>query len=337
MRSWTRTVVVTSVLALFASAPVAAQKNKFSISATSSSGTQMAIENVGIDLENEVLSINGDGFGTAAPIVRLGGVPLTVLSTTSTQLVVYLPAATAPGAYLLTVEKPTNGDKAAGFVVTIGTTGPAGPQGPAGPAGDVGPQGPLGPQGEVGPAGPQGPVGPQGEVGAQGPAGPTGPQGPAGPQGEVGPQGAVGPVGPQGPQGPQGEVGATGPMGPMGVAGPEGPAGPSGPAGPAGPAGPTGPQGPQGPAGVSGWEVRDEADPPFTLSPGASSMAQEVSCSSGKVPLGGGYDLVNTAIHTVVTSSAPTLTGWRVQLRNNTGYVLNNVQVRVWAVCGSAN
>ena len=376
MRSWTQTISVTAVIALLTSVPVAAQKSKLSISATSSSGPQIAIESVAVDLANEMLTVYGDGFGAQTPVVRLAGVPLTVLSATPTQVSVFLPAATAPGAYLLTIEKPTNGDKAAGFVVPIGLAGPAGPvgpqgpdgskgdpglkgdvgpQGPAGPKGDVGPQGPAGPKGDVGPQGPagakgdvglQGPVGPKGDVGSQGPAGAVGPQGaagPQGPQGEVGLQGPAGPAGSKGdpgPQGPQGEMGLVGPMGPMGLAGAAGPAGPAGPQGlqgPQGPAGPAGPAGPQGPAGVSGWEMRTSVGAVFALGVGTASLSHEVTCPSGKVPFSGGHELLNTAAQMTVIVSVPTSTGWRLQVRNNTSTYLSNAQVRVWAVCGNAN
>jgi hypothetical protein len=349
MRSWTRTVTVTVVIALLASVPLGAQKNKLSISATAASGTQMTIESVAVDLEHEMLTVFGDNFGSQLPIVRLAGVPLTVLSSTPTQVSVFLPAATAPGAYLLTVEKQVNGDKAAGFVVPIGLAGPAGPVGPVGPQGpggvkgDVGPQGPAGPKGDPGA---QGPVGPKGDTGLQGPVGPAGAQGPAGPQGpqgEVGAQGPAGPKGDPGPQGlagPQGEMGPMGPMGPMGVVGPAGPAGPAGPQGlpgPQGPAGPAGPAGPQGPAGVSGWEVRNNLSAVFTLNVGTASLPLEVTCTSGKVPFSGGYELLNTAGQMTVIVSVPTTNGWRVQVRNNTSMFLSNAQLRVWAVCGNAN
>jgi hypothetical protein len=341
---WSRFLIVTGILSL-ASVPVAGQNKKLSISATTAASAQLSIESVTVDLSNELLIVRGDGFGSGQPLVRLAGVPLTLLSATPTQLVVHIPAATAHGAYLLTVEKQVNGDKAAGFVVTVGAVGPQGPSGPAGPTGAPGPSGPkgdVGPAGPAGPAGPQGPAGPKGEVGPQGPAGPqgvAGPQGPAGPKGDVGPAGPVGPkgdVGPQGAVGPQGDVGPAGPMGPMGVAGPQGAVGPAGPMGPMGPVGPQGPQGPQGPNGVSGWEVRTSAGSVFALGIGTSSLAQEVTCSLNKVPLAGGYELLGTAAQMTVTTSVPTANGWRVQVRNNTSSFLSNAQVRVWAVCGNA-
>jgi hypothetical protein len=103
-----------------------------------------------------------------------------------------------------------------------------------------------------------------------------------------------------------------------------------------GPVGPAGPAGPQGPNGVSGWEVRSAVGSVFSLGVFTSSLAQEVTCSSGKVPLAGGYELQGTAVQMSVTTSVPTGNGWRVQVRNNTSSFLSGAQVRVWAVCGNA-
>ena len=119
----------------------------------------------------------------------------------------------------------------------------------------------------------------------------------------------------------------------MGVAGPQGPAGPMGPQGLLGPVGPVGPQGPNG---VSGWEVRSAVGTVFSLGVATSSLAQEVTCSAGKVPLAGGYELLGTASQMTVTTTVPTANGWRVQVRNNTSFFLSGAQVRVWAVCGNA-
>jgi hypothetical protein len=100
---------------------------------------------------------------SGSPVVHLDGASLTLVSSTSTQIVADLPAGLAAGSFRLTV---SNGTSTTGvFDMTYGAVGPQGATGPAGPSG---PQGPAGP---TGPAGPEG---------ATGPAGPTGPQGPAG-------------------------------------------------------------------------------------------------------------------------------------------------------------
>ena len=70
---------------------------------------------------------------------------------------------------------------------------------------------------------------------------------------------------------------------------------------------------------------------------GASSLPHEVTCTAGKVPFSGGYELLGTAVQMTVTLSVPISNGWRVQVRNNTSIGLSNAQVRVWAVCGNAS
>jgi hypothetical protein len=103
---------------------------------------------------------------TGAPVVKLDSATLTLVSSSSTQIVANLPAGLAAGTYRMTV---SNGSGTPGvFDVTNGTVGPQGPAGPAGPQGTTGATGPAGPQGATGATGPQGP------------AGPAGPQGPSG-------------------------------------------------------------------------------------------------------------------------------------------------------------
>lgn len=124
-------------------------------------------------LTTHQLTIKGLGFGTSQPWVFLNGVPVTVLSYTSSVVVVSVPSSldSAPGTYLLTLipgGNYNNNDDDDGpptFDVSIGATGP---QGPAGPAGPVGPQGPIGLTGATGAQGPQGPQGPQGAPGVNG-------------------------------------------------------------------------------------------------------------------------------------------------------------------------
>ena len=118
---------------------------------------------------------------TGAPVVKLDSTTLTLVSSSSTQIVAKLPAGLAAGTYRMTV---SNGSGTVGvFDVSNGAVGPQGPAGPAGPQGATGGTGPAGPQGAAGAtgaAGPQGPAGPQGATGATGPQGPAGPQGPSG-------------------------------------------------------------------------------------------------------------------------------------------------------------
>lgn len=129
--------------------------------------------------EGALLHITGLNFGGGTPAVTLGGLPLTLASTTATGIDAVLPGM-APGTYLLTLAIDSgadsrrvndDGSKYDEFWVTIGA---AGPQGPASRDGVDGATGAVGPQG------PAGAVGATGATGAQGPVGATGPQGPAG-------------------------------------------------------------------------------------------------------------------------------------------------------------
>src|SRR5215831_5762746 len=109
------------------------------------------------------LFIHGSNFGTATPAVRLEGTPLTVLSSSPTDVVAALPGTSLmPASYHLALVRASDG-AVANFDVTIGAIGPPGP---------TGPQGAVGPQGPAGPAGAQGPTGATGAIGPQGPAGP---------------------------------------------------------------------------------------------------------------------------------------------------------------------
>lgn len=118
------------------------------------------------------LTITGTNFGSIKPVVMLDGLVLNIATFTPTVVVALLPAALAPGSYLLTLANAsTNNPNDIGeFDVTLGAVGPKGDKGDTGP---VGPQGPQGPQGVSGPVGPQGPQGSSGLTGAQGPAGPS--------------------------------------------------------------------------------------------------------------------------------------------------------------------
>jgi hypothetical protein len=158
---------------------------------------------------SEALFINGrflkDRNNT--PTVTVGGSVVTVMSSTSSQVVVLVPNATPPGSYLVSLLRTGKKRGSAASIATIGAVGPQGPQGPQGEKGEPGPHGIAGPEG---PSGPQGATGPQGEIGPAGPRGIAGPQGPAGPQGEAGIQGPQGIQGPIGAQGPQGLPGVSG-------------------------------------------------------------------------------------------------------------------------------
>lgn len=102
------------------------------------------------------LTIAGNGFGTAAPTVKLDAMALTLVSHSATQIVANLPTNIGSGSFLLSVTAGTNSTT---FELSLGLVGPPGPQGPQGPKGPQGTQGAQGAQGSQGPQGPQGPAG----------------------------------------------------------------------------------------------------------------------------------------------------------------------------------
>src|ERR1700730_11986415 len=96
------------------------------------------------------ITINGSGFGTTQPVVKLVTTTLAVQAGfTNTQIIATLPSGVSAGGYLLTVTNASN-NLIGIFIVTIGSTGATGPQGPAGPQGPGGAQGPQGSQGPAG-------------------------------------------------------------------------------------------------------------------------------------------------------------------------------------------
>jgi hypothetical protein len=96
------------------------------------------------------LTITGEAFGSAKPLVTLDSLPLTVVSFTSTVVTAFLPQGLRPGSYLLALAPNGRRGDVAKFDVAIGASGPKGdtgnpgPPGPAGPAGLQGPPGPPG-------------------------------------------------------------------------------------------------------------------------------------------------------------------------------------------------
>ena len=113
-----------------------------------------------------------------------------------------------------------------------------------------------------------------------------------------------------------------------------------GPPGPTGPAGPTGAQGPVGPAGglpAAGIEYKGASGSDI---PAGSIGSVTVDCSTGKVPIGGGYENHNTPMVRVFQSS-PDLslsggppTGWRVSFQNQSTIASS---IFAWVVCVPAS
>lgn len=142
------------------------------------------IREVFVDLTNQMITIEGNGFNTTGPVqVNLGLVgnitDLCVADLVSApqSIVCNFSSAGLPsdGDYLLSVTTGTgNQARTDTHDLSIGAIGPIGPTGPQGP------QGPAGSTGATGATGGTGPQGPTGATGAQGPQGPEGPQGPAG-------------------------------------------------------------------------------------------------------------------------------------------------------------
>jgi len=144
-----------------------------SLSGLENSQSFPSINSAVVDYGNNTITITGTNFGSG-PLVTLGGVTLSVLQTTSTQIAATFPSASppsgfTPGTYLLNVTFSPQGF--AVFVVALGAVGPVGPSGTQGPPGAPGAPGAQGSAGNPGTTGPQGPAGPTGPTGPQGPSG----------------------------------------------------------------------------------------------------------------------------------------------------------------------
>lgn len=302
MRRLSRTIFTAVVLALCTTITAGAR---------SGDEKQLVIFSASADRGNETLTIRGVNLGDRTAFVYFEEQPMTILSASDDQVVVYLPAGVPDGTYLVTVTRGKAPQARGVFNVALTTAsnGVIGAVGPAGPPGAPGPAGPQGAQGLTGPAGPAGGIGPAGPAGAIGPVGPSGSAGAAGP---------VGPAGPVGAAGPAGAPGSAGPMGPMG------------------PVGPIGPAGPQGPAGVSGYEVVSEVSPiAGSISvAGFAGYTATASCPAGKHAIGGGYEAFGGGRFMLPYASLPaTPQAWRVNLLNPEAASQTNVSVRVYVVC----
>jgi trimeric autotransporter adhesin len=116
--------------------------------------TTPVVRSVTINYTTKQITIAGTSFLPASgpPAVYLDGVLLTLVSSSSTQIVADVPAGLPAGSFRLLVG-------AGVFDVTNGAVGPTGATGPVGPAGPQGATGAAGATGPVGPTGPQGPAG----------------------------------------------------------------------------------------------------------------------------------------------------------------------------------
>lgn len=119
----------------------------------------LTVNSAAINYGANQVTFNGSGFEPLkkTPTVLLNGAPLTIDSSTNTQIVATLPAGMAAGTYVVIVANSLGE-----FTEVDLTYGAAGPQGPVGPPGATGAQGPEGIMGNPGPQGPVGPAGPAG-------------------------------------------------------------------------------------------------------------------------------------------------------------------------------
>jgi len=143
----------------------------FATQVTLADGLFPVINSATVDYGHGLLVISGISLG-ATPLVKVGMTPLTVQSSSSTQIVAAFPSNAPPGSFLpgtYFLNVTFRNGLFAVFTIALGATGPPGPfglqgsQGPKGDQGATGPAGPAGPQGVTGPTGPQGPAGPNGE------------------------------------------------------------------------------------------------------------------------------------------------------------------------------
>ena len=109
-----------------------------------------------------------------------------------------------------------------------------------------------------------------------------------------------------------------------------------GPQGPTGPAGPTGAQGPAGPAGgLPAGAIEYKGIAGTDVTPGGIGNVT-VNCSTGKVPVGGGFENHNTTAVRVFQSSPATAvfgappTGWSVTFLNQSAIASS---IFAWVVC----
>lgn len=132
-------------------------------------------------------------------------------------------------------------------------------------------------------------------------------------------------------------------------AGRQGPRGPKGAKGERGARGQKGDKGAAGSPGVSGYEVVSQTfEGVFVQNSGGMrglSAVQTLDCPGDKRAIGGGTDLGTNATQNgvqrqiTVSLSAPTGTGdgWSVQLFNNSTSNDVSIDLRVYAICATAN
>lgn len=147
-------------------------------------------------------------------------------------------------------------------------------------------------------------------------------------RGENGKKGVPGKKGNPGPQGPKGQEGIAGPPGPQG---PQGLAGLTGPQGIEGPTGPPGPMVEVNQAalnGVAGWELLQSEI--FKVEPGKRKTVL-MSCSQGKILLGGGYNAEKCEDCSGVNNHPTSSNTWETTLINK--MTDQSTNLKVYVIC----
>ena len=136
-----------------------------------------------------------------------------------------------------------------------------------------------------------------------------------------------------GASGQNGEPGLPGSPGKDGAQGLPGPQGVQGIPGPKGPPGPPGPQGEQvvksnqaAINGVAGWEMLESRS--FKVEPGQKKTVV-MSCSPGKILLGGGYNAAGCAGCSAETNYPSNINSWETTLTNPKDSKATNLKVYV--------
>ena len=135
-------------------------------------------------------------------------------------------------------------------------------------------------------------------------------------------------------RGPRGEAGPVGEKGDPGAPGKAGRDGAQGPQGPPGPPGPPGPEGKPGlisqPAlkGVTGWEMLESNS--FEVAAGKRKTVL-MSCSPGKILLGGGYNAAGCAQCSAEANYPPNNNSWETALVNHQS--TESANLKVYVIC----
>ncbi len=138
--------------------------------------------------------------------------------------------------------------------------------------------------------------------------------------------GAKGQDGEPGPPGPAGKNGAPGIPGPQGVQGIPGPPGPPGSPGPAGKQ--VANSNPSAINGVAGWEMLESRS--FKVEPGQKKTVV-MSCSPGKILLGGGYNAAGCVGCSAETNYPSNINSWETTLTNPKDS--KATQLKVYVTC----